>query len=112
MMKIFGLVIGEGRTSLTCRRGQLEVLRLDTVRLKSRPARESCLVWGILGSNQLRCCLPRLVQSSTSPVGCFWTVVDSRWEDIFCLVRFTTDHSEGSRLTLCQAEQTLQTHKS
>ena len=98
----------KGRRSLTCRRGQLEVLRLDTVRVKSSPARESCLVWGILGSSQLRCCFPRLVQSNTSPVGCFWTVVERRWEDIFCLVRFTTDHRDGSRLALCQAEQTLQ----
>ena len=87
----------------------MEVLRLDTVRVKSSPARDSCLVCGIRGRSQLRCCLPRLVQSSTSPVGCFWTVVESRWEDILCLVRFTTDHREGSRLTLCQAEQTLKT---
>ena len=86
----------------------MQVLRLDTVRVKSRPTRLSVLVCGTRGRSQLSCCLPRLVQSSTRPGGCFCTVVDSACAVILCLVRSTTVQRDGSRLTLCHDLQTLQ----
>ena len=85
----------------------MQVLRVETVRVKSSPTRLRLLVWGIRGSSQLSCCLPMLVQSSTRAGGCFCTVVERMWAVIFCLVRSTRVQRLGSRLIRCQALLTL-----
>ena len=79
----YGLAMLENKKGVcTCSKGQLQVLRAETVMLYSRPTlldvfsleslrenltNERSLVWGILGKSQLRCCLPMLLQSRRRP---------------------------------------------